>query len=90
MLKEAVDRGAADSVYSFMNWSIGAEQAANMGRKVGYVSPSRAGLTLLSAEEARIIGYNDYEEVWRSGMPMNEFPANYQEWVEAWSRFKAA
>ncbi len=90
MPKEAVDRGAADGVYSFMNWSIGAEQAANMGRKVGYVSPSRAALTILTPEEARIIGYNDYEEIWRTGMPMNEFPANYQQWVEAWSRFKAA
>lgn len=90
MPKEALGRPAAESVYAFMNWSIGAEQAANMGRKVGYVSPSTAGLKLLTPEEAKVIGYDDYENVYRTGMPMNEFPANYQDWVEAWSRFKAA
>jgi spermidine/putrescine-binding protein len=90
MPKEAAMRASADSTYAFMNWSIGPEQAANMGRKVGYVSPSTAGLKLLSPEEAKVIGYDSYEEIYRTGMPMNEFPANYQDWVEAWSRFKAA
>ena len=90
MSKEAASRASAESVYAFMNWSIGSEQAANMGRKVGYVSPSQAGLKILSKDEAKVIGYDDYENVFKTGMPMNEFPANYQEWVEAWSRFKAA
>lgn len=90
MSKEAASRPAADSVYAFMDWSIGADQSANMGRKVGYVSPSTAGLKILSKEEAKVIGYEDYENIFKTGMPMNEFPANYQEWVESWSRFKAA
>ncbi|WP_149538277.1 ABC transporter substrate-binding protein [Siccirubricoccus phaeus] len=90
MPKEVADRGAADSAYAFMNWSIGAEQAANMGRKVGYVSPSKAGLSLLTPEEAKTVGYDDYEAVMRNGLFLDEFPENYQDWVEAWSRFKAA
>ncbi|HEY0183981.1 MAG TPA: PotD/PotF family extracellular solute-binding protein [Rhodopila sp.] len=90
MPKEALDRGAADAIYAYMNWSIGAEQAANMGRKVGYVSPSTAALKVLSPEEQKTIGYDDYQAVMKGGMPMSEFPANYQEWVESWSRFKAA
>ena len=40
-----------------MNWSLSAEQAALMGRKVGYVSPSTAGMPLLSPEELKRIGY---------------------------------
>jgi spermidine/putrescine-binding protein len=88
--REAAARGAEEGVYAFMNWSLSADQAALMGRKVGYVSPSTLGLPLLSAEEARRIGYDSYEAVWRNGMPMSEVPANLQEWVDAWSRFKAA
>jgi len=90
MPKEALDRGNTDAIYAYMNWSIGPEQSANMGRRVGYVSPSTAGLSILSPEEQKRIGYGDYQAVWETGMPMNEFPANYQEWVESWSRFKAA
>lgn len=90
MSKDGAGRPSAESVHAFMNWSVGSEQAANMGRKVGYVSPSEAGLKLLSRDEAKVIGYEDYESILKTGMPMNEFPANYQEWVEAWSRFKAS
>jgi len=90
MPKEALERGNTDEIYAYMNWSIGPQQAANMGRKVGYVSPSVAGLQLLSPDEQKRIGYDDYKAVMESGMPMSEFPANYQEWVESWSRFKAA
>jgi spermidine/putrescine-binding protein len=90
MPKEAVDRGMAETVYAYMNWSLGADQAANMGRSVGYVSPSLAGLKLLTAEEAKTIGYDTYEAVWKNGVPMLETPANIQEWNDAWSRFKAA
>lgn len=88
--REAGSRGVEDAVYSFMNWSLSADQAALMGRKVGYVSPSTAGLPLLSPEEATRIGYDSYEAIWRNGMPMSQVPANLQEWVDAWSRFKAA
>ena len=88
--KEAASRPAVESVYAFMNWSLSAEQAANMGRKVGYVSPSTAGLKLLTPEEAKVIGYDSYEEIMKTGLLMDEYPENYQEWVEAWSRFKAA
>ena len=56
-------RGAEESVYSFMNWSLSAEQAALMGRKVGYVSPSTAGMPLLSPEESKRIGYDSYQEI---------------------------
>lgn len=88
--KEAASRPSAESVYAFMNWSIGSEQTANMGRKVGYVSPSMAGLKLLTPEEAKVIGYDKYENIVKTGLLMDEFPENFQEWVDAWSRFKSA
>jgi spermidine/putrescine-binding protein len=88
--KEAASRPGVASVYEFMNWALGAEQAANMGRKVGYVCPSMAGLKLLTPEEAKVIGYDDFESIIKNGCPMTEFPENYQDWVESWSRFKAA
>ncbi len=90
MPKEVPERGMAETAYAYMNWSIGQEQAANMGRNVGYVSPSLAGLKILTEEEAKAIGYDTYETVWNNGVPMTEYPENIQEWNDAWSRFKAA
>jgi spermidine/putrescine transport system substrate-binding protein len=87
---QAMERGMADSVYAFMNWVIGPEMGARMGRSVGYVSPSGAALSLLSPAEAQEIGYDDIEKVWRNSLPVTEFPDNLQEWNDAWSRFKAA
>lgn len=87
---QAIERGMADSAYSFMNWVIGPEMGARMGRSAGYVSPSGAALSLLTPAEARDIGYNDMEKVWQNGLAVTEFPDNLQEWNDAWSRFKAA
>jgi spermidine/putrescine transport system substrate-binding protein len=87
---QAIERGMADSVYAFMNWVIGPEMGARMGRSVGYVSPSGAALSLLTPAEAQEIGYNDIEKVWQNSLPVTEFPDNLQEWNDAWSRFKAA
>lgn len=88
--KDAAGRPGAEAAYSFMNWSIGAEQAANMGRNVGYVSPSSAGIPLLNAEEKRAIGYDNYQNVLDNGVWQETLPQNYQSWVDSWSRFKAA
>ena len=87
--KEAETRSLA-STYAFINWSLGADQAANMGRKVGYVSPSTAGLKVLTPAEAKTIGYEDYADVYKNGYLEVALPDNYSEWVEAWNRFKAA
>lgn len=90
MPREAAGGVAEEAVYRFMDWSLSAEQAARMGRRVGYVSPSTAGVPLLSPQELQRIGYNDYEQVWNTGLPLTEVPPNLQEWVDAWARFKAA
>lgn len=90
MPREAAGGVAEEAVYRFMDWSLSAEQAARMGRRVGYVSPSTAGVPLLSPQELQRIGYNDYEQVWSTGLPLTEVPSNLQEWVDAWARFKAA
>jgi len=44
---------------------------------------------LLSPQELQRIGYNDYEQVWNTGLPLTEVPTNLQEWVDAWARLKA-
>jgi len=87
---QALERGMGDSDYAFMNWVIGPEMGARMGRQAGYVSPSGAALSLLTPEEAKNIGYDDIEKVWNNSLPVTEFPDNLQEWNDAWSRFKAA
>ena len=70
---QAMERGMADSVYAFMNWVIGPEMGARMGRSVGYVSPSGAALSLLSPAEAQEIGYDDIEKVWQNSLPVTDF-----------------
>jgi hypothetical protein len=44
-----------------------------MGRAVGYVPLSTAGLKLPTAEEAKVTGHEEYAKVCRTGMLMNEF-----------------
>jgi spermidine/putrescine-binding protein len=87
---EAIDRGMEDTVYAFMNWVISPEMTAHMGRTAGYVSPCGSGLSILSAAEQEDIGYSKVPKVWSDGFIAREFPANLQEWNDAWSRFKAA
>ena len=90
MPKEVIERGMEETVYAFMNWSLSPEQTANMGRNVGYVSPAQTGVGLLTPEEAKVIGYTDFQNVIRNGLPMSQFPENIQEWNDSWTRFKAA
>ena len=70
--------------------TVVAQDPARMGRTAGYVSPSGAGLGILTPAEQADIGYDAVESVWKGGVPIAEFPENLQEWNDAWSRFKAA
>jgi spermidine/putrescine-binding protein len=87
---QTFERGMGDTTYAFMNWVIGPEMGARMGRSVGYVSPSGAALSLLTPAEAKDVGYDDIADVWANSLPVTDFPDNLQEWNDAWSRFKAA
>lgn len=90
MPAEAAGRPTADLVYEYMNWSLGADQAAYIGRNAGYVSASQLGRPQLTKEEAKAIGYDDFETIFKNGSPLNEVPPNIQEYTEAWNRFKSA
>lgn len=90
MPAQAVARGMEETVYAFMDWSIGAEQGANMGRKAGYISPSSAALDVLTPEETKNLRYPELDKIISRGVWMDTFPENLQEWNDAWTRFKAA
>lgn len=77
-----------DLAHAIINAMIGPEYAKRLTKTAGYLSCSKYGATLISAEDAKRAGYGILDgSVKHHGITQ---PANFNAWVEAWSRVKSA
>ena len=80
---------AVPQAHKFINWMLSAEWAAPIGRDLGYYSPSRLALEGLTAEEQKLIRYDQVDAMMKN-LIWVELPDNLQEWSEVWTEFKSA
>ena len=77
-----------DFGHAVINAMVGPDYAKNLTKLTGYMSTSRFGPTGLSPEDAKKAGYGILDgSVKHHGIKQ---PANFNAWVEAWSRVKSA
>ncbi|MBV9347358.1 MAG: extracellular solute-binding protein [Pseudolabrys sp.] len=77
-----------DLAHGIINAMIGPEYAKRLTKAAGYLSCSRYGASLISPEDAKRAGYGILDgTVKHHGISQ---PANFNAWVEAWSRVKSA
>lgn len=77
-----------DLAHAIINAMIGPEYAKRLTKTAGYLSCSKYGASLISAEDAKRAGYGILDgSVKHHGITQ---PTNFNAWVEAWSRVKSA
>lgn len=77
-----------DLGHAVINAMLGPDYAKNLTRLTGYLSTTKLGAAGLSPEEAKKSGYGILDgSVKHHGIKQ---PANFNAWVEAWSRVKSA
>ena len=78
---------AAD--YAFLNWMLGGEWGAAVGRDQGYQSTSSLVLKKLDPKLRAELGYNDIDAVLKDVFFL-DYPLNLNEWISTWTEVKAA
>ncbi len=77
-----------DRAHAVINSMLGPEYTGRLTKTTGYLSCSKTALKGLTAEEAKKAGYGILDGSVKAHQITQ--PANFNAWVEAWSRVKSA
>jgi spermidine/putrescine-binding protein len=78
-----------EAAHKFINWMLSDEWGAPIAIDKGYYSSTRLALPKLPEDIKALLGYDQIEQQMQR-LIWTKFPANLQEWTEAWTEFKAA
>ncbi len=77
-----------DRAHAVINSMLGPAYTSRLTKMTGYLSCSKSAMQALTAEEAKKAGYGILDGSTKAHQIRQ--PANFNEWVEAWSRVKSA
>jgi spermidine/putrescine-binding protein len=80
---------SVEAVHRYINWMLSPEWAMPIARDKGYYSTGKLGVPGLSAEVKQALSYDNLDAQMKK-LKWSSFPANLQDWTEAWTEFKAA